>query len=324
MAAGKASDFVIYEDQVKGGIIETLTQASNYFNQAGGALRLSTISRRGQFHQESFFKDIASAVTRRDLTSVSDATDLALTMGELVSVKIARKYGPVAQTLDSFRKIGDPANEQSLSFLIGTQIAKGMQVDMLDNALRAGVTCLKNNSSVHYDGSAGTMTASKLQSGLRKFGDRSQAIVAFVMHSKTYHDLVEHQLAPANAGEQAAGAVVYGGSPGTLGRPVIVTDSAALLLDDSPDLYYTLGLTADALGVEETEESMFVSQVVTGKENLLVRLQGEWAYNLGVKGFKYDTTKGANPTNTLVGTASTWVAAATSYKDYAGICITSR
>jgi len=161
MATGKASDFKIYEDQMRGGVVETLTQASNYFNAAGGAIRLSTQSRRGQYAQESFFTNIANLVTRRDVTSVSAATDLVLAMAEIISVKCKRKVGPIGQTLDAFKQVQMTAGtDQALSFLIGTQIAKAMEVDMLNNGLRAGVNALKNTADVYYDGSAGTMTAS--------------------------------------------------------------------------------------------------------------------------------------------------------------------
>jgi hypothetical protein len=326
MATGKASDFKIYENEMRGGVIETLTQASNYFNQAGGVLNMSTVSRRGQYAKESFFTNIASLVTRRDTTSVSTATDLALAMNEIISVKLKRKVGPVGQTLDAFKTVAmNAGSDQALSFLIGTQVAKAMEVDMLDSALRAGRAALSNQSAVYYDGTSGTMTASKLVSGLAKMGDNANKIKAFVMHSKVYFDLVQNQIVPANNGEGAATATVYGGSPATLGRPVIVTDSTALLLDDSPDLYYTLALTENGLVVENSEEETMYSELVTGLENLVVRLQGEFAYNLGVKGFKWDTGNGgANPLDAAVALGSNWDTAATSYKDYAGVCIATR
>jgi hypothetical protein len=111
MAIGKASDFKIYQDEVRGGIVERLTQASAFFNAAGGAIRLGTVSRRGDYAKESFFKSISSLVTRRDTTSVAAATDLALAMDEIISVKLNRKIGPVAQTLDAFRKVELAAGE---------------------------------------------------------------------------------------------------------------------------------------------------------------------------------------------------------------------
>ena len=324
MATGKASDFVIYEDQLRGGIVETLATASAVFNKAGNAVRLSTVSRRGNYHQESFFSSTASLVTRRDTTSVSAATDLALAMAEIISVKLNRKVGPVAQTLDAFRKIQQGANDQSLSFLIGTQIAKAMEVDMMTSACRAGVAALNNQSANKLDATSGTMTASVLNNGNAKLGDASGKITAYVMHSKPFHDLIGNQITLGN-GEQAAGTTVYGGLPATLGRPVIVTDCSSLMVDDSPDLYYTLALTESGLVVENSEEETMYSELVTGLENLVVRLQGEFAYNLGVKGFKWDVGNGgANPLDAAVATGSNWDKVATSYKDLAGALIITR
>jgi hypothetical protein len=86
------------------------------------------------------------------------------------------------------------------------------------------------------------------------------------------------------------------GTPVTLNRPVVIVDSASLKTQlNSPDVddYFTLGLTAGAVEVESTEEQEIVVQDVTGLENLVVRFQGEYAYNLGVKGFKWDVATAA-------------------------------
>jgi hypothetical protein len=68
-----------------------------------------------------------------------------------------------------------------------------------------------------------------------------------------------------------------------------------------------------------------VVDLVSGLDNLVYRFQGEFAYNMGVKGFKWDTGNGgANPDATALGTGSNWDAASTSYKDFAGCIIQSR
>lgn len=324
MAIGKASDFTIYEDQLRGGIVERLATVSDVFNKAGNVIRMDSISRRGNYHQESFFSSTASLVSRRDTTSVASATDLALAMAEIISVKLNRKVGPLAQTLDAFRKIQATADDKSLSFLIGTQIAKAMEVDMMTSACRAAVAALNNQSANKLDATSGTMTATVLNNGNAKLGDASSNIAAYVMHSKPFHDLIGNQITLGN-GEQAAGATVYGGLPASMGRPIIVTDCSSLMVDDSPDLYYTLALTPNAIAVENSEEETMYSEIVTGLENLVVRLQGEFAYNLGVKGFKWDTANGgANPTDAYVATGSNWDKVATSYKDLAGVVIVTR
>lgn len=330
MAIGKASDFVIYQDEVRGAIVERLTQASSFFNGAGGAIRMSTVSRRGEYHKESFFQNISSLVTRRDLTSVSAATDLASTMDELISVKLNRKVGPVAQTLDAFRKVEMSAGEGSLSFLIGTQVAKAMEVDMLNSALRAGRAALDNQAgSTTTVASNGTMTTEALVDGMALFGDASNQIVAWVMHSKPFFDLMKHQINPSTAnGDNVAALTLQGANPLTLNRPVIVTDSDALTVTSgSPAVtdYYTLGLTANGLVVENSEEETMATDLVTGLENLVVRLQGEFAYNLGVKGFQWDIANGAaNPADAAVATGSNWDVSFSSVKDRAGFVIQTR
>jgi hypothetical protein len=329
MATGKASDFTIYQDELRGGIVERLTQASAFFNAAGGAIRLGTVSRRGDYAKESFFKTISSLVSRRDTTSVAAATDLAVTMGEMISVKLNRKIGPIGQTLDAFRKIQMEAGDGSLSFLIGTQIAKALEVDMLNNALRAARAALDTAGTTQHDATASTLTTAGLVSGLAKFGDAGNRIGAWVMHSKVYYDLMQHQIGTSANGDIVAGVVVQGANPLTLNRPVIVTDSDALVVTTGTGTaavttYHTLGLVQDAVVVEDSESSTMEAQIVTGLENLVVRLQGESAYNLGVKGFKWDVTNGGvNPSDSAVGTGSNWDAVATSYKDWAGVLISS-
>lgn len=333
MAVGKASDFKVYQDQFRGGVIETLTQASNVFNaQSAGAIRLSTESLRGDYAYESFIKNISGLISRRDTTSVSDATALAVTMDEFISVKLNRMVGPVDQTLDSFRKVQMNVQDNAeLSFLLGTQVAKGMEVEMANTILRCLRAALDGESTLKYTvPSSGTITSAALNSGLAKFGDAFNRVVAWVMHSAVYFDLVGYQISPTNNGDNIAGMVVQDGSPATFGRPVIITDSSALIVDagtsSAPDnVYHTLGLVAGAGMVENSESETMEYDIVTGKNNLIARLQGEYAYNVGIKGFQWDVTNGgANPNDTALGTSSNWDKVASGDKDTAGIIIESR
>jgi hypothetical protein len=52
----------------------------------------------------------------------------------------------------------------------------------------------------------------------------------------------------------------------------------------------------------------------------MVRLQGEYAFNLRVKGFAWDTANGGvNPTDGAVGTDDNWDLIATETKALAGV-----
>lgn len=326
MAIGKNSDFKVYDEYVHGAFIETLVQQTNAFNAASrGTIVLQDNRLKGNYEYESFMANISSLVSRRDLTSVAAATDLAQTQEEFISVKINRKVGPVAQTLDSFRKIMRSADEGSLSYLIGTQVAKAMMVDKLNNGLRAARAAIDNQST--NTTTIGTdITTAGLVTGLALMGDMADRVSCWVMHSKVYFDLVQNQIA-ANI-DGVSNFNVATAQPVTLNRPVIITDSESLRVDGSPTGdydYYTLGLVPNGIMIENSEEEMIHAEIVTGLENLVVRLQGEFAYNLGLKGFKWDVANGgANPTDATVATGSNWDTAATSYKDFAGVVIQSK
>lgn len=330
MADYLASNFKVYQEYMKTRAAETLQQQADGFNAAvNNAIILSTVEKAGDYEYESFFKDIASLVSRRDNTSVSAATKLSMAQDEFIRVKLNRKIGPVDQTRDSFRKIFARYSETEFAGILGGQIAVAQQLDMMNSGLLAARAALDNVSSnaMRYTvPSNGTVTTAAMVSALALMGDRADRIVAWVMHSKPYYDLVKEQIAAKIDG--VANFNVQTGTPITLNRPVLVTDSASLkVTSGSPAVtdYYTLGLTANGVLCEVTETSDIVIDDVTGLENIITRLQGEFAYNVGVKGFKYDVGNGAaNPNATALGTGSNWDLAASDLKSVAGVVLKSR
>jgi hypothetical protein len=320
MTASTKDTFEIYQDQFHSGYTETLVQETNIFNEASrGAIRLVTQAKLGDFAKESFFQTISGLVSRRDISSVSAAGDLDLTSDEIASVKINRKIGPVLKTLDALRKIG--SSEAELSFVLGQQFAKAVAVDMVNSAIRALVAALSQNSALLYDYSGtGKMTHTVLSNGKGKFGDAMGKIACWVMYSKVYTDLEVQALSDKIT--NVADVLITQGTLATLGLPTIITDSAPLKVAGTPDHYNTLGLVPGAAVVTESEERRIVTQMVTGLENLAVRLQGELAYNLGVKGYTYDYADGgANPVDADVATAAHWDKVAADDRDCAGVVI---
>lgn len=332
MAIGTSAGFKIHNEFLHTSLTETLTQASNAFNEASrGTIRLSSVSRRGDYVYETFFTNVDDLVSRRIASgsgSTDDVNDKALEQEEHIAVKINRKIGPVANTLDAFKKIQKgPFNENALNMAIGAQAAKAMQVDMLNSALRAARAALNAQAAVKYTVSSdGGMSTTGLINGLAKFGDAASRVACWVMHSKPFYDLVKDQINMTLTGVSDFN--VATAMPITLNRPVLVTDSPSLVnATGSPEgsIYYTLGLVPNGVRVEDSEETTVVSEFVTGKENLIVRYQGDFAYNVGVQGFQWDTvTGGVNPTDDLVGTGANWDPVMSSYKDYAGVIIQSR
>lgn len=309
MAIGKASDFVVYPEQFWGGVVETLQQYSDGFNGASGnALRLVTRRLKGDYEKESFLKSTSSLISRRDIGSVASVTDIALTQGELIGVKVNRKIGPVAQTMDAFKKIAVDPGEMSV--MLGQQVGKSIAIDYINVALSAVTAAVTTVAELNYDetGSATkTLQHSTLVNGLSKFGDASSRIVCWVMHSKNYFDLMKQAI--SDKVFEVAGVTIYQGTVATFNRPTLVIDSASLLdsVGTATQTYRVLGLAEGACEVAESEERNIVSDIVTGLENLVLRYQGEYAFNLKVKGCQWDVTNGgANPADATIATGSNW------------------
>lgn len=338
MAMGLKTNFVIDNPFVYSGYTEMLTQFSAAFNeQSNGTIRLTAESKRGDFDEHSFFQNINGLVTRRDPSSDAGVADKNVDMATINTVKLNRRIGPVAQSYDSFRKIGVvgrvPENHQNsgideLDYIVGQQSAKAVQVEMINTALLSLATSLRGVTELVHDNGAtdatGKIDSIDLVRGLSKMGDAAGGIRLWVMHSKAYYDLIEDQITQNL--DATTGFVLANASPVTLNRPVLVIDSPSLVVPDGVttgvDSYLTLGLKANAAEAEDTEDMMLATQLITGNENLGIRIQGEYAYNVGVHGFDWDTTNGgSNPTQAALGTATNWDKAYADPKDLGGVVI---
>jgi len=321
-ASGRLPEGLIYPELVHTGISETLVQNSNAFNAASqGAIQLVPTRRRGDFAQDSFWKNASGLINRRGVAGSPENPDVSsnpVPKDEFINVKLNRRIGPMDQTMDSFRKLGENPDMETLSFLLGEQIAKSQQLDWLDSALLALVTKINATGTLTSTTSPEALiTTNRLVDGLRLFGDAASRIAVWVMHSKPYYDLVENQIATNIDG--ISNFNVQTATPVTLNRPVLVTDDARL---ESGGIYTTLGLTAGAAVLEESEEPFVFNELISGKDNLVLRTQGEYAYNLGLKGTAWDVVNGGvNPDDTALGTATNWDTVMDDVKDLSGVSI---
>ncbi len=321
MATATVSDFKIYNDQFKAGYAEKAAQLTNLFNaQSNNAIRLINRPIRGDYEYQALFTEIASLVSRRDATSVSAATAVKPAQNESISVKLKRKLGPIELTLDSLRSVN--ITPETFSMYLGEMLAKAQAVEMVSISLRAMVAAIVNvGATVLYDVSAtDKLTSYGLIDAKALFGDNADNIRCWVFHSKPFYDLMKNQIAEGL--DTVSGAILRSGKGGlaTGGLPYVITDEAQL---KAASLYYSLGLAEDAIKCEITEEmTPPFSEVVSGLENLVLRIQGEYAFNLSLKGFKWDVANGgANPAAAAVGTGSNWDQFASDIKNTAGVAI---
>ena len=325
MASGVHSNFVLYDSYAQTGYNELLVQMTDLFNAASqGAIVMSTNLTEGNYSREAYFEAVAGLASRRDLTAEPKTaiTQLALTEDEQVLVKLFRKIGPITNTRGMFRTIARDPGE--FAVLIGQQAAKATMIDQLNAGLRSCVAALSgvatNLHNVTAASPTDTISTDNLIQTLGKFGDASNEIVAWVGHSAAYYKLVREQ-ASTYSFDAVAGINIATGQPVTLGRPFIMTDSSALYSATSPtDPHRVLGLTRGAIRIENSELEDLVVQDVTGGAQLGVTVQGEFSYNVGIKGFRWDIGNGqSNPTDAALATSSNWDQAYTNVKSLAGV-----
>ena len=171
--------------------------------------------------------------------------------------------------------------------------------------------------------SANDTTFNSLLAGSALFGDRSDAIRVWAMHSKSMFDIFGVALA------NSTGLFTFGTvnvRQDGFGRPFIISDSPSLIeTTAAPDKHYIAGMTTGAVVVEMNGD--FVQNVETknGNENIARTIQSEWSYNLGIKGYSWDkTTGGKSPNDAAIATADNWDRNMSSHKDTAGVLLLAK
>jgi hypothetical protein len=289
MATGIGTDFKIYQEYINGAVFERVMQFVTLFGDGSNG--------------------------------VTALTDNPITQDEIVGVKLHRTFHR-ALTRNQWLRIGQ-APEQ-FARVYGGQLAGKMMKEEVNTAIAATSAALSGVAALNFDATDGTLAHTDLISGLALSGDAAGEIVAWVMHSKPWFNLVGSGVT-SNLLE-VGGVAVNRGTTGTAGRPVVITDSPSLVVAGSPTTYVTLGLRVGAVQAIESEAVYTAdSGDLTGLGNIIRRLQTEYSYNLKVKGFKYDTAGGGkNPDATAVATSTNWDQVATDTKSLAGVRITSQ
>lgn len=325
MTTGSQSNMQVYQDQFYTGFIESVQSNLDVFNAASlGTIRLTTEFHRGQQKERAFFLK-SNGIYHRDPTSVATRTPISVSTDDLKSIKI-KKGDFYSFTEDSMRDQG--LTVDSMAMMIGQAVGENIIEQWRDSGLSAlvgayGIAALQPGgaSPLVYDGTAGTMSTATLIAAMPLFGDKTSKIRALVMHSKAYWDLVGNQAASTTA-DGVADLVVMSGTPATLGKPVIVVDSPALVNDNGSDpaTYNTFALVEGALDISESVEPNVIVERLSGRDNIVMALQYEFNYTVGLRGISYESAT-RNPTDAQLGLAAAWQKVYTSAKDLPGILI---
>lgn len=312
------SDLQVFTEFAQTSSTETIAQEVAKFNAASaGAITLRGGAHEGDFSDTAIYAKVSGLVRRRNAYGSGAVAPTNLAQLLDTSVKVAAGTPPVNIDPGWFEWIQKSPEEAGV--ILGAQLAEETLADMLNVSLNAYRVAVGANNNVVNDVSGGANASlSGLNATAAKFGDRAQAIVAWVMHSKPCFDLYGEALANTSRLFQFGTVRVIEDG---FGRPIVVTDSPSLL---NASKYHTCGLVSGGLMVDQNGDYTSNVQTNNGDENIGRTFQAEWTYNLGMKGYSWDKgSGGASPNDTALGTAANWDQYATSDKDTAGVILIS-
>lgn len=235
-----------------------ISDVPDVFNIASnGAIVLRNEILEGDLTKEAIYK-IGGSAAHRDVNSTSTVSGSKIDSDERVGVKMPWKYGPYETTEEAFKRRARSPEE--FSQLVGEDAADAAVDYMVQAAFGALEGAIGANSSMTVTSDFATNGRKVLTAGMRLFGDRRGRIALFAMDSTNYFDLVDDAITEKIYEE--AGFVIYGGLPGTLGKPVLVSDKVP---DNS-----IFGLVAGAIQIVESQPPGVRSYPIDNQENLAV------------------------------------------------------
>ncbi|WP_345868083.1 major capsid protein [Shewanella algae] len=310
MATTVNTDMIIYNDLAQTAYLERLQDVLEVFNTASnGAIVLRNELIEGDLRKRAFYK-IGGSLAHRDVNSTAAPSGSKIGSGEMIGVKSPWKYGPYETTEEAFKRRARSPEE--FSELVGQDMADAV-LDYYIQAAFAGLSgAIGSNANMVTTAAFATDHKKVLTKGMRKFGDRFNRISMFGMNSAVYFDLVDDAIDQKVYEE--AGIVIYGGVPGTMGKPVLVSDT---IPEES-----IFGLQAGAVTVTESQAPGIRSYDINTQENLALGYRGEGTFNVDLLGYSWNETAGStNPNLAALGATANWTKYATSDKATAGVLI---
>lgn len=312
------TNFQIFNQAVRLTSQEVLAYNIGLFNTATrGALSLKqAVGTQGDFSDYSSWKMINGLVRRRDAYATGAVT--AKELAQILETAVRVDAGTPPIQLDKHWLDRINVNPTEAGAVAGKMVAEQRLADYVNTTLAALAAALGAQAALtHTPGAALSLAA--LNTGASKFGDRAEQIACWVMPSKSLFDLYGAAIANS-ASLFTFGTLNVKADP--FGRPIVVTDSLSLYLDDTTDLYYTLGLVPGAATIAENDD--FTDNIATtnGDESIRTTYQAQWSFQMALKGHTWDKTNGGkSPTTSALTTATNWDKTATSIKDLPGVII---
>src|SRR5690554_1036493 len=301
-------DVIIYNELVQTAYLERIQDNIDVFGgSSNGAISIRNELIEGDFRKQAFYK-FDGSVSHRDVNSDSLVEVSKIGAGEMVSVKCPWKFGPFKTTKEAFkRRMRSP---EEFSLVVGLKMADATMSYWIEAALTSLNAAIP--AAMRVSGSVSTSGKKIFTKGLRKMGDKFERIALLAMHSTTFFDVIDEAI--DNKIFNEADVVIYGGQPGSMGKPILVTDKCA-----SDKIF---GLQPGAVSVVESQAPETIQYPINNEENISIGYRAEGAFNMELLGYSWDPVAGGkNPNLTNLGTAKNWEKYASSNKATAGFVI---
>lgn len=309
----------VFNDFMYSTVTEVLAQQVELFNAASrGALRLIAKANVGDYTQNAMYGLLPGLIRRRNAYASGTVASTPLFQRQLNSVKVAGGTPPIVFEPQQMTWIQRSPEEAAV--VIGEQFAKGMMGDMVNTAIRSLRAAISGVADAVQNDGATRPTFRGLNRASAKFGDRAQDIVCWVLNGDSVHALYDNALANSEQLFTFGSVNVMGDS---WGRVFVITDSPALSdISGTDNINAILGLTDGAAVIEDNGDLFTNLETSNGTENIQRTWQAEYTFNVGLKGYSWDTaTGGKSPTDSALGTAANWDKQLESVKDTAGVLL---
>ncbi|QXV81925.1 major capsid protein [Escherichia phage KarlBarth] len=279
----------VFQRKLVTAVTQMIPDNLNVFNAAAnGAVVLGTGEVLKDVVEKMSVGLIANLVTDRNAYAPVGTPATAKVLARMLtnSVNLSAKVGPVAITKAMMAKI--ETNVNSVAAEIAAQATQAIMLHYLKAGIGAGKAAIEsnNNNAVYtqparVDGVGGRIfpTLADFPLAASKFGDQASLIKSWFMDGVTWANFIAYQALPSAEQVFAIGDLQVMGDG--LGRRFIISDAAA----DAMGAGKMLGLVPGAVAVTTNGLDM-LAQEKGGNENIERWWQGEFDFNVAVKGYR--------------------------------------
>ena len=298
--------------------VERLSQNVDAFNAASnGGILLSSPNNVGDFVDQIMFGQMEK--TERRTRANGEGTEATIEVPQVNATRITvyGRFGPYHWNAQdpAWQGMADSAVVNALSGQVASNIMKD-QINTLTSAAIGAITEAADtvsDISASVD-AAGAISLPALNNTLALLGDASMGVACICMNGVSWHLLVGDAISNSNSLFDYDGIRVQD----FMGKPYVVYDAPAFTVSTTD--YHILALNPAGATTENQGSPVIAMTEKTG-ENITRQFQGDYSYQLGLKGMAYGGT--ADPSDAELATGSNRTAVYTSAKAGVGALLTA-